>query len=126
MVSRHGIKIDPEKIKAITKMPTTMREKEIQGFLGRINFISRFISQLTDKCEPIFKLLRKGSGKIWNEDCQGIFDTIKKYILNLPVLVPPELGRPLLLYLSVLDNSMGCVMGQHDKDRKSTRLNSSH
>ena len=96
-------------------MPTPTKEKEIRGFLGQINFISHFISQLTDKCEPIFKLLRKGSDKTWNEDFQGAFDTIKKYLLNPPVLVPPEPGRPLFLYLLVLDNSMGCVLGQHDK-----------
>ena len=57
MVCQHGIEIDPGKIRAITKMPTPTREKEVRGFLGRINFISRFISQLTDKCESIFKLL---------------------------------------------------------------------
>ena len=69
MVSRHGIEIDLGKIKAITEMHTPTKEKEIRGFLGRINFISRFISQLTDKCEPIFKLIQKGSDKTWNEDC---------------------------------------------------------
>ena len=45
MVSWHGIEIDPGKIKAITEMPTPTKEKEIRGFLGRINFISRFISR---------------------------------------------------------------------------------
>ncbi|XP_070015246.1 uncharacterized protein [Nicotiana sylvestris] len=33
---------------------------------------------------------------------------------NPPVLVPPELGRPLFLYLTVLENSFGCVLGQQD------------
>ncbi|XP_047257531.1 uncharacterized protein LOC124889608 [Capsicum annuum] len=28
--------------------------------------------------------------------------------------VPPELGKPLLLYLSVIDNDFGCLLGQHD------------
>nr|XP_027088541.1 uncharacterized protein LOC113709895 [Coffea arabica] len=31
-----------------------------------------------------------------------------------PVLVPPKLGRPLIMYLSVLDGAVGCVLGQHD------------
>ncbi|XP_070010753.1 uncharacterized protein [Nicotiana sylvestris] len=31
------------------------------------------------------------------------------------VLVPPELGRPLLLYLAVFDGAFGCVLGQHDE-----------
>ena len=29
--------------------------------------------------------------------------------------MPPVKGIPLILYLTVLDNSMGCVLGQHDK-----------
>ncbi|XP_071918757.1 uncharacterized protein [Coffea arabica] len=31
-----------------------------------------------------------------------------------PVLVPPKPGRPLIMYLSVLDGAVGCVLGQHD------------
>ena len=32
----------------------------------------------------------------------------------LPVLVPPTLGCPLLLYLSVLDIALGCMLAQFD------------
>nr|XP_009604454.1 uncharacterized protein LOC104099231 [Nicotiana tomentosiformis] len=35
-----------------------------------------------------------------------------------PVLVPPELCRPLFLYLSMMDNFFGCVLGQHDATSK--------
>ena len=55
---------------------------------------------------------------IWNKDCQQAFDKIKDYLLNPPVLVPPIKGRPLIMYLSVLDDSMGCVLGQHDDSGK--------
>ncbi|KAF3682534.1 putative actin-like [Capsicum annuum] len=41
------------------------------------------------------------------------FDRIKRYLSNQPVLVPPDPGRPLILYLSVMDNFFGCVLGQH-------------
>uniref|UniRef100_A0A2N9HX82 Integrase catalytic domain-containing protein n=1 Tax=Fagus sylvatica TaxID=28930 RepID=A0A2N9HX82_FAGSY len=40
-------------------MPAPKTEKEIRSFLGRINYIARFIAQLTATCEPLFKLLRK-------------------------------------------------------------------
>ncbi|XP_070013014.1 uncharacterized protein [Nicotiana sylvestris] len=42
------------------------------------------------------------------------FDKIKEYLSNPPVFVPPEPGRPLILYLTVLDNSFGYVLGQHE------------
>ena len=59
MVSERGIEVDPDKIRAILDMPAPRTEKEVRGFLGRLQYISRFISRLTDICEPIFTLLRK-------------------------------------------------------------------
>ena len=54
MVSQRGIEVDPEKIKAIVEMKPLRAENEIQRFLGRIQYISRFTAQLTMTCEPIF------------------------------------------------------------------------
>ena len=55
----------------------------------------------------------------WNDDFQNAFDKIKEYLQEPPILMPPVEGRPLIMYLKVLENSMGCVMGQQDEsDRK--------
>ena len=59
VVSQKGINVDPDKVKAIIKMPKPRTEKQVRGFLGRLNYIARFISQLTATCEPLFRLLRK-------------------------------------------------------------------
>ena len=59
VISQKGIKVDPEKVKAILEMPELHTEKLVRGFLGRLNYIARFISQLTATYEPLFKLLRK-------------------------------------------------------------------
>uniref|UniRef100_A0A2N9IIK4 RNase H type-1 domain-containing protein n=1 Tax=Fagus sylvatica TaxID=28930 RepID=A0A2N9IIK4_FAGSY len=59
IVSGRGIEIDPAKVQAIRSMPAPKTEKEIRSFLGRINYIARFIAQLTATCEPLFKLLEK-------------------------------------------------------------------
>jgi len=59
IVSDRGIEVDPDKAKAIQEMPEPKTEKEVRSFLGRLNYIARFISQLTVTCEPIFRLLRK-------------------------------------------------------------------
>jgi hypothetical protein len=56
MVSSKGIEVHPTKIKVILQMPPPKTEKEVQGFLGKLQYISRFISRLTRKCKPIFKL----------------------------------------------------------------------
>ena len=54
MVSQKGIEVNPDKIKAIEEMKPPRTKKVIQGFLGRIQYISKFIAQLTITCEPIF------------------------------------------------------------------------
>ncbi|XP_070013789.1 uncharacterized protein [Nicotiana sylvestris] len=41
---------------------------------------------------------------------------------NPPVLVPPEPGRPLFLYLTVLENSFGYVLGQYDMTGKTEKV----
>uniref|UniRef100_A0A2N9FB32 RNA-directed DNA polymerase n=1 Tax=Fagus sylvatica TaxID=28930 RepID=A0A2N9FB32_FAGSY len=79
---------------------------------------ARFIAQLTATCEPLFKLLRKDVKIKWTEDCQKAFDKIKEYLLNPPILVPPTPGRPLILYLTVQEASMGCMLGQQDETGK--------
>ncbi|XP_070002691.1 uncharacterized protein [Nicotiana sylvestris] len=62
----------------------------------------------------VFILLKKDAAIRWTDECQEAFDKIKEYLSNPPVLVPPEPGRPSFLYLTVLENSFGCVLGQHD------------
>ena len=84
MVSQKGIKVDLEKVRAILEIPAPSTEKEVRGFLGRLNYIARFISQLTATCEPIFKLLRKNQPVEWNDDCQEAFEKIKQYLQKPP------------------------------------------
>ena len=70
MISERGIEADPDKIKSILDMSPPQTETEIRGFLGRLQYISRFIVSLIDTCEPIFRLLRKKQPKVWDDQCQ--------------------------------------------------------
>ena len=118
IVSEHDIEVDPEMIKVILDMPAPRNEKEIRGFLGRLQYINCFIARLTDICKPIFRLLRKNQSTVWNIDCQCAFEKIKECLLSPPVLAPPTPGWPLLLYLSVSDIALGCMLAQLDDSRK--------
>ena len=93
-------------------MPVPKIEKDVRGFIGKLQYISRFIAKLTMICDPVFKLLRKNQPVKWNEECQKVFDKIKEYLTSLPVLKPPRQGKPLILYLALEEDAMGAMLAQ--------------
>ena len=111
IVSNKGIEVYLAKVKAIQEMPAPRTKKDVIGFLGRLNYISRFISHLIATCEPIFKLLKKDQVVKWNDECQVAFDKIKEYLQEPLILIPPVEGRPLIMHLTMLENYMWCVLG---------------
>ena len=86
--------------------------------MGRLNYISQFITHLMDKCDLIFKLLKKHDSGEWDDDYQKAFNRVKEYLTNPPILVPSVSKRPLILYLAIHERSMGCLLGQHDETEK--------
>ncbi|XP_070042679.1 uncharacterized protein [Nicotiana tomentosiformis] len=83
IISRKGIEPDPSKIKAIQELPPPNCKKDVMSFLGRLNYISRFIAQSmhTDKnyIDPIdieirdqhayyFHVDEEPDGKPWYHD----------------------------------------------------------
>ena len=121
IISTRGIKIDPKKIKAIMSLRPPQNEKEIRGFLGRLQYISRFISKLTMVCEPIFKKFKKGAPKKWDDSFQKAFDRIKEYLTNPPVLAPARPGHPLRLYLTTTNTAAGAILA-HEIDGKESAI----
>ena len=51
VISRNGVEPDPHKIKALMVMPPPNNEKEIQAFLGVINYLGRFSPDTVSACE---------------------------------------------------------------------------
>ena len=77
MVKERSIKADPDNIRTILDMPAPRTEREIRGFLGRLQYINRFIAIFTNICEPIFRLLRKSQPTFWDDQCQRTFERIR-------------------------------------------------
>ena len=50
IISKRGIEIDPNKVKAIVEMSPPKNIKELRGLIGRLQFIRRFISQHSQRC----------------------------------------------------------------------------
>ena len=99
MVSQRGIKVNPEKVKAIMELEPPRMVKEVQNLNGKIAALNRFISKATDKCLPFYCTLRRSFE--WTDECQKAFKDLKKYLSFPPLLSPSKPGEELYLYLVV-------------------------
>ena len=58
MVHERGIKIGQKSLKAIDEVVSPTTKIELQSLLGKMNFIRRFISNLSEKVLPFSPLLK--------------------------------------------------------------------
>ena len=80
VVHKKGIKVNQSKTKAIMDVKPPSTKKELQSLLGKINFLRRFISNLSGKTKAFSPLLRLKNEKfIWQKEHQEAFDKIKEY-----------------------------------------------
>ncbi|KAM2674507.1 hypothetical protein EV2_015688 [Malus domestica] len=86
-VHHRGIEVDENKAHAIISAPPPTTKKQLQSLLD------------SDKFE-------------WTDEHQAAFTQIKVSLTTPPVLVPPRRGKPLKLYISAAEESIGCLLAQ--------------
>ena len=65
IISKDGIRIDPARVNAIRQIALPRSKKEVQSFIGKVNFLRRFIINCAEKMRTITEKLRKGSEVRW-------------------------------------------------------------
>jgi hypothetical protein len=90
LISERGIKGNPEKIQAIINMQLPKMLRHVQQLTGRLAALSHFISKLSEKALPFYRLLQKTDNFTWTEEAQAAFDDLKRCLLTSPVLVAPR------------------------------------
>ncbi|KAI5338702.1 hypothetical protein L3X38_017974 [Prunus dulcis] len=120
LVHQRGIEVDRNKAKSIIEALPPRNKKELQSLLGKINFLRIFISNYAGKIQPFSSLLRLKQEQTfkWEEQHQQAFQEIKHYLSNPPVLSPLKRGRPLKLYVSASEVSIGSLLVQDNKEGK--------
>ncbi|KAM1677921.1 hypothetical protein ACFXTN_034692 [Malus domestica] len=114
LVHHRGIEVDENKARAIINAPPPTTKKQLQSLLGKINFLRRFIANSAGKMKAFSTLLKlKDSDKFeWKDEHQAAFTQIKVSLMTPHVLVPPWCGKPLKLYISAVEKSIGCLLTQ--------------
>jgi dsDNA-binding SOS-regulon protein len=110
LVSYRGIKANPKNIRMVEAMRCPTCIKDVQKLTGCLAVLSWFISRLAECALPFFKLLRKSGPFVWTDEAEEVFEELKWYLTTSSVMVAPELGEPLLLYIAVTTEAVSMVL----------------
>ena len=86
VISKGGLKQDPDKVEAVENMPKPTCKKETLSLLGFINYLAKFLPRLSAVAQPLRDLTLTNAQFIFSEQHNNAFDEVKKLVANYPVL----------------------------------------
>ena len=86
LLTREGLKPDPQKVEAICNMPKPEDVQAVQRFVNTVKYLSRFPEDLSDMSEPLRRLTHKDVPWEWSQEQEEAFVKIKTAVSTAPVL----------------------------------------
>src|SRR5216684_2017266 len=77
IVSKDGISIDPERVKAIEQIPMPHNKKGMKSFMGTINFVRRFVPDFAQTVKPLQQMVKQNAKFKRTEIEKNSFSKIK-------------------------------------------------
>eukprot|EP00253_Pinus_taeda_P031291 PITA_31291 len=114
MISKDGIRIDLERIQAILQIPYPRNIKELQAFLGKINFLRRFIPNLAELIRLLRKMLKKDAKVKWYLETKQAFESIKMALTQTPILTGPQFDKDFIIFSFASEHTIAAVLLQKD------------
>lgn len=116
IITKEGIKPDPDKINAINGVSLPSTVKQIKSFLGLTGYYRKFIKNYSLIASPIIKYLRKDM-KIDIKDSKYIdaFKKLKELITTYPILAFPDFDKKFVITTDASNSALGAVLSQDNK-----------
>ena len=110
-----GVKPDESKIKCILEMPAPTDKKGVMRLLGTVNYLAKFVPDMSQVTEPIRKLLRQDVEFEWTSHQETAFTKIKEILTRDPVLRYFDVSKPVTISCDASQSGLGSVLLQDGK-----------
>ena len=117
VVSQGGVAADTKKVEAVEVYPVPTNLKSLRSFLGLASYYRRFIPNFSSVARPLHILTRKNVQFDWTRECQKAFDTLKKLLMQAPLLAYPDFTQPFMLETDASVEGLGAVLAQRKPDQ---------
>ena len=113
-------RVDPAKVEAILKIRTPTTKKEIQSFLGMMNFYRVFIPELSKQALCLTELTKgkKANNIVLNQEQIRTFENLKKILTTAPILATPNFDgkTPFIVQCDASNESVAACLAQVQRD----------
>ena len=106
-------KLAQTKVSTINTMPEPSSKKEVQSFIGMINYLSKFSARLSDLSEPIWELSKERVLFNWGPEHKEAFDVIKKELVKPPILAYYDPNKEMTLQTDASIKGLGACLLQN-------------
>nr|GEW83405.1 reverse transcriptase domain-containing protein [Tanacetum cinerariifolium]GEW83412.1 reverse transcriptase domain-containing protein [Tanacetum cinerariifolium] len=111
-ISKNRLEVDRDKVDVIAKLPHLTIVKGVSSFLGHASFYRRFVKDFSKITRPLTHLLEIETLFLFSNDCIDAFKTLKKKLIEAPILVVPDWNLPFELMCDASDFTIDAVLGQ--------------
>lgn len=112
IITKDGVKPNPEKISAVQNFPVPKNPKDIKSFLGLAGYYRRFIPNFAKIVKPLTSLLHKDTEFNFNEQCHEAFNKLKEALTSYPILQYPDFEQEFILTTDASNFAVGSVLSQ--------------
>ena len=112
VVSDKGILPDPKKVQSIKNWPSPKSPKELQSFLGAVNYLSKFIPELSSLRSPLQSLIKKDSEYLWTGTHEQAFQKLKSAVCESTLLSYYDKSKPIFIEVDASGQGLGAVLLQ--------------
>ncbi len=89
IVSPEGVRMDPDRVKAVVNWPTPDSRKALLRFLGFANFYRRFIRNFSQLAAPLTALTSTKMTFRWSNAAEAAFTKLRGRFVSAPILRGP-------------------------------------
>jgi len=115
LLTNKGLKSDPAKVEAITKMPKPRDVEGVQRLNGFVNYLAKFLPKLSEVMEPIRRLTRKDSSWNWSSEQDQAFADVQRLVTEAPVLCYYDPSQDLAIQCDASQGGLGAAILQNGK-----------
>jgi hypothetical protein len=112
IVSAKGVRIDPSSVEEIQALSIPRSKKEVESFLGKINFLRIFVPNFVEEVKLITTMLRKGNEVRWTSESQNSFEKINKALIESPLLISPDYSKDFFIFSFASPDMVAAVLLQ--------------